>query len=119
MSKEQHTWDRKTLGLAFIIGLSLNASLAALFSSSVAFSIFPIIALVLAVQVLYSHYMEVPMAEGMGLLAIGSFFVGIFGYSTALRAINPDLGNNFIPLMFCVVIAVWMASKLMSQPKSA
>ncbi|STR42684.1 inner membrane protein [Klebsiella michiganensis] len=48
--------DRGTLLLALIAGLSINGTFAALFSSIVPFSIFPILSLVLTVFCLHQRY---------------------------------------------------------------
>ena len=48
--------DRGTLLLALIAGLSINGTFAALFSSIVPFSIFPILSLVLTVYCLHQRY---------------------------------------------------------------
>ena len=46
---KQANQDRGTLLLALVAGLSINGTFAALFSSIVPFSVFPIISLVLTV----------------------------------------------------------------------
>ena len=49
---KQANQDRGTLLLALVAGLSINGTFAALFSSIVPFSVFPIISLVLTVYCL-------------------------------------------------------------------
>ena len=46
---EQHRRDKGTLLLAFIVGLSVHGTFSALFNSAVHFSVFPVLALCLAV----------------------------------------------------------------------
>lgn len=48
--------DKGTLLLALIAGLSINGTFAALFSSIVPFSIFPVLSLLLTVYCLHQRY---------------------------------------------------------------
>ena len=52
---KQSGQDKGTLLLALIAGLSINGTFAAIFSSIVPFSIFPLIALVLTVYCLHQR----------------------------------------------------------------
>lgn len=104
--------DKGTLLLAFLTGLSLNGSFSALFSSIVPFSMFPIIALGLAVWGLHQRYLHTPMPEGMPSLAAAFFLLGILLYSALVRAEYPDIGSNFIPTVLMVVVVFWIANKL-------
>ena len=55
---KQANQDRGTLLLALVAGLSINGTFAALFSSIVPFSVFPIISLVLTVYFLHQRYLN-------------------------------------------------------------
>ncbi len=55
---KQANQDRGTLLLALVAGLSINGTFAALFSSIVPFSVFPIISLVLTVYCLHQRYLN-------------------------------------------------------------
>lgn len=55
---KQSGQDKGTLLLALIAGLSINGTFAAIFSSIVPFSIFPLIALVLTVYCLHQRYLN-------------------------------------------------------------
>lgn len=60
---KQANQDRGTLLLALVAGLSINGTFAALFSSIVPFSVFPIISLVLTVYCLHQRYLNRTMPE--------------------------------------------------------
>ncbi|SQB41732.1 Inner membrane protein yijD [Citrobacter koseri] len=62
---KQSGQDKGTLLLALVAGLSINGTFAALFSSIVPFSVFPIIALVLAVYCLHQRYQNRTMPVGL------------------------------------------------------
>ncbi|MCC3704410.1 YijD family membrane protein [Rouxiella badensis] len=109
---EQPRQDNGTLVLALIAGLSINGSFSALFSSVVAFSIFPIIALVLAVYCLHVRYQKSEMPFGIPKLAAACFVLGLLLYSTIVRAEYPQLGSNFLPSIICVVLVFWIAYRL-------
>ena len=55
--------------LALVAGLSINGTFAALFSSIVPFSVFPIISLVLTVYCLHQRYLNRTMPVGLPGLA--------------------------------------------------
>ena len=59
---KQANQDRGTLLLALVAGLSINGTFAALFSSIVPFSVFPIISLVLTVYCLHQRYLNRTMS---------------------------------------------------------
>jgi hypothetical protein len=61
--------DKGTLLLALIAGLSINGTFAALFSSIVPFSIFPILSLLLTVYCLHQRYQNRSMPVGLPGLA--------------------------------------------------
>ncbi len=61
---KQANQDRGTLLLALVAGLSINGTFAALFSSIVPFSVFPIISLVLTVYCLHQRYLNRTMPVG-------------------------------------------------------
>ena len=109
---EKLSRENGTLLLALIAGLSVNGSFAALFSSVVSFSAFPLIALVLAVYCLHQSYLNQPMPDGMPKLAAGCFLLGILGYSAIVRAEYPQIGSNFLPSIVCVVLVFWIGFQL-------
>lgn len=111
MTKEHVKTERKTLILALVSGVCGNALLAGLTVSQVAFSIFPVIALVLAVQALYQEYLRKPMPEGTPLMSLACFFVGAFGYSAFLRMLNPDMGSNYFAIIVSMSLLLWVAVK--------
>ncbi|MBG6240572.1 MAG: DUF1422 family protein [Candidatus Symbiopectobacterium sp. Dall1.0] len=80
MTKYPHQ-EKGTLVLALIAGLSVNGSFAALFSSIVPFSVFPLVALVLSVYCLHQRYLNIEMPEGIPLLAAACFLLGLLLYS--------------------------------------
>jgi hypothetical protein len=83
---KQSGQDKGTLLLALIAGLSINGTFAALFSSIVPFSIFPLIALVLTVYCLHQRYQNRTMPVGLPGLAAACFILGVLLYSTVVRA---------------------------------
>ncbi|KJF86361.1 YijD family membrane protein [Photobacterium phosphoreum] len=112
MEKQQLKAERKTLVLSIITGICGYGTLAVLFSSYVAFSIFPVLAFAMALYGLYQEYMRKPMAEGVPAIASACFFVGVFGYAAFLRAEYPDMGSNFIPLMITLALLFWVSYKM-------
>lgn len=70
---KQANQDRGTLLLALVAGLSINGTFAALFSSIVPFSVFPIISLVLTVYCLHQRYLNRTMPVGLPGLAAACF----------------------------------------------
>ncbi|MBS0849703.1 YijD family membrane protein [Citrobacter sp. JGM124] len=109
--------ERGTLVLALIAGVSINGSFAALFSGLVPFSIFPIIALVLAVYTLSQRYKDSTMAEGLPSLAVAWFVLGILLYSTFIRVVHPDIGSNFVPSILSVVLLFWIFARMRTRKK--
>lgn len=112
---EQSRRENGTLLLAFIAGLALNGSFAALFSSVVSFSVFPMIALVLAVYCLHQRYLHNVMPDGMPTLAAACFLLGILLYSAVVRAEYPQIGSNFLPSIICVILVFWIGIKLKAR----
>ncbi|MBD1558656.1 YijD family membrane protein [Vibrio sp. S9_S30] len=104
--------EKKTLLLALIAGMCSNALLSALTVSEVAFSVFPVIALVLAVQNLYQEYLRHPVSEDIPMVALACFFVGAFGYSAFLGAQYPESGSNFFSIIVTLLLLVWVGKKL-------
>ncbi|TKI03423.1 YijD family membrane protein [Martelella alba] len=104
--------EQGTLILALIAGLALNGSFAAIFSSVVPFSIFPLISLVLAVYSLHYHYQDRAMPEGFPSLAAASFLLGLLLYSAIIRAEYPVIGSNFVPAILAVILVFWIGRKL-------
>jgi pilus assembly protein TadC len=116
MSNEstQSTGDsaKKTLILAVIVGMCSNSLLSALTTSEISFSIFPLIALVLAVQMLYQNYLRNPVAEELPLIGLACFFVGAFGYSAFVKAQYPESGSNFFAIVVTMLLLLWVGKKL-------
>ncbi|MBA0189841.1 YijD family membrane protein [Pectobacterium odoriferum] len=104
--------EKGTLVLALVAGLSVNGAFAALFSSIVPFSIFPLIALVLSIYCLHQRYLHHSMPEGIPMLAAASFLLGLLIYSAIVRVEYPAIGSNFIPSILCVVLVFWIGLKL-------
>ncbi len=72
--------ERKTLILALVAGMCSDALLSWFTMSSVPFSLFALIALVLSAQMLYQEYLTHPVAEEVPLVGLACFFVGAFGH---------------------------------------
>ena len=115
---EQANQDNGTLVLSLIAGLSISGTFDALFSSVVAFSIFPIIALVLAVYCLHVRYHKGEMPKGLPGMAAACFLMGLLLYSTIVRAEYPELGSNFLPSLICVALVLWIGVKLKKRKSS-
>ncbi|KGA42521.1 YijD family membrane protein [Pectobacterium odoriferum] len=111
MTEKPHQ-EKGTLVLALVAGLSVNGAFAALFSSIVPFSIFPLIALVLSIYCLHQRYLHHSMLEGIPMLAAASFLLGLLIYSAIVRVEYPAIGSNFIPSILCVVLVFWIGLKL-------
>lgn len=116
---EKSCRENSSLLLALIAGLSINGSFAALFSSVVPFSIFPLITLVLAVYCLHQRYLSRPMPEGMPKLAAACFLLGILGYSAIVRVEYPQIGSNFLPSIVCVALVLWIGFQLKKRDSVA
>ncbi|CTV07066.1 YijD family membrane protein [Escherichia coli] len=116
---KQANQDRGTLLLALVAGLSINGTFAALFSSIVPFSVFPIISLVLTVYCLHQRYLNrtMPVAMPVGLpgLAAACFILGVLLYSTVVRAEYPDIGSNFFPAVLSVIMVFWIGAKMRNR----
>ncbi|HAH2143318.1 TPA: YijD family membrane protein [Escherichia coli] len=116
---KQANQDRGTLLLALVAGLSINGTFAALFSSIVPFSVFPIISLVLTVYCLHQRYLNRTMPVGLpvGLpgLAAACFILGVLLYSTVVRAEYPDIGSNFFPAVLSVIMVFWIGAKMRNR----
>ncbi|HHA1209437.1 TPA: YijD family membrane protein [Enterobacter hormaechei subsp. xiangfangensis] len=112
---KQSGQDKGTLLLALIAGLSINGTFAAVFSSIVPFSIFPIIALVLTVYCLHQRYLNRTMPVGLPGLAAACFILGVLLYSTVVRAEYQDIGSNFLPAVLSVALVFWIGSRMRSR----
>jgi hypothetical protein len=112
---KQSGQDKGTLLLALIAGLSINGTFAAIFSSIVPFSIFPLIALVLTVYCLHQRYLNRTMPVGLPGLAAACFILGVLLYSTVVRAEYPDIGSNFFPAVLSVALVFWIGSRMRSR----
>lgn len=107
----QHS-ERKTLLLAVVAGMCGNALLSSVTLSEVSFSIFPLIALVLAVQMLYQNYLSNPVAEEIPMIGLACFFVGAFGHSAFVKAQFPEVGSNFFAIMVTMLLLAWVGKKM-------
>ncbi|EOD79013.1 membrane protein [Grimontia sp. AD028] len=110
--EQNHQSERKFLLLAVVAGLCGSASLATLFVDSVAFSVFPIIAFILAVYCFYQQHVNQPLTEGTPLIAFACFLVGAFGYTAFVRMQVPELGGNFFPIIVTMLLVFWVAFKM-------
>lgn len=108
--------EKGTLLLALIAGLSVNGTFAALFSSVVPFSVFPIIALALTVYCLHQRYQDRTMPVGLPGLAAGCFILGVLVYSAVVRAEYPAIGSNFLPSVLAVILLFWIGYRLRNRP---
>ncbi|MGR6860124.1 YijD family membrane protein [Aliivibrio salmonicida] len=112
MTHENSRNERKTLALSVVTGLCLNAVWVGFTVTEVAFSIFPIIALVLAAQGLYQEYLRQPESEDTSLVAIACFFVGLFGHSAFVKAQYPEIGSNLFSIMVALGLLLWIGVKM-------
>ncbi|MGC8400301.1 YijD family membrane protein [Enterobacter mori] len=106
---KQSGQDKGTLLLALIAGLSINGTFAAIFSSIVPFSIFPLIALVLTVYCLHQRYLNRTMPVGLP----GWPLPALFWASCCIApwcAEYPDIGSNFLPAVLSVALVFWIGS---------
>ena len=93
----------------------INGTFAALFSSIVPFSVFPIISLVLTVYCLHQRYLNRTMPVGLPGLAAACFILGVLLYSTVVRAEYPDIGSNFFPAVLSVIMVFWIGAKMRNR----
>ena len=123
MSNENNTVnrgsERKTLVLAVVAGVCGDALLSWVTMSEVGFSIFPLIALVLAVQALYQEYLTNPVSEDIPLVGLACFFVGAFGHSAFVKAQYPDAGSNFFAIIIAMLLLARVGKKLGFISKTA
>ena len=112
---KQSVQDKGTLLLALIAGLSINGAFAAIFSSIVPFSVFPIISLVLTVYCLYQRYQNRTMPVGLPGLAAACFILGVLLYSTVVRAEYPAIGSNFLPAVLSVILVFWIGYRIRNR----
>lgn len=110
--------DKGTLLLALIAGLSINGTFAALFSSIVPFSIFPVLSLLLTVYCLHQRYQNRSMPVGLRLAA-ACFILGVLLYSTVVRAEYPDIGSNFFPAVLSVITVFWIGYRIRNRKDAA
>ncbi|HGF7239072.1 YijD family membrane protein [Vibrio paracholerae] len=105
--------ERKTLILALVAGMCTDALLSWLTMSSVPFSLFALIALlVLSAQMLYQEYLAHPVAEEVPLVGLACFFVGAFGHSAFIKAQYPQEGSNFFSIVIVLLLIFWIGRKL-------
>ncbi len=111
-SAQVASFSRKNLLLAVIAGMCGNALLSAITISSVPFSVFPLIALILSAQMLYQNYLQEPVSEDLPLVGLACFFVGAFGYSAYIKAQYPEVGSNFFAIIVTLLLLLWVGNKL-------
>ncbi len=104
--------NSKTLLLALISGMCGDALLSWLTISEVSFSIFPLIALILAVQMLYQDYLQRQPESEVPLVGIACFFVGAFGHSAFMKAQYPDSGSMMFSVIVVLGLLWWIGKKL-------
>ncbi|EGR0549557.1 YijD family membrane protein [Vibrio cholerae] len=104
--------ERKTLILALVAGMCSDDLLSWLTMSSVPFSLFALIALVLSAQMLYQEYLTHPVAEEVPLVGLACFFVGAFGHSAFIKAQYPQEGSNFFSIVIVLLLIFWIGRKL-------
>ena len=107
-----HNSERKTLFLAVIAGMCGNALLSSVTLNEISFSIFPLIALILAVQMLYQNYLANPVAEDIPMLGLACFFVGAFGHSAFIKAKYPEVGSNFFAIVVTLILLAWVGKRM-------
>ncbi|WP_070962939.1 YijD family membrane protein [Vibrio sonorensis] len=116
MSNENNTLhtgsEKKTLILALIAGMCSDSLLSWITMSEVSFSIFPVIALVLAVQSLYQEYLKNPVSEDIPLIGLACFFVGALGHSAFLKAQYPESGSSIFAIIVSLLLMLWVGKKL-------
>ncbi|NYY79630.1 hypothetical protein DMH17_02280 [Raoultella planticola] len=111
--------DKGTLLLALIAGLSINGTFAALFSSIVPFSIFPVLSLLLTVYCLHQRYQNRSMPVGLHCLAAACFILGVLLYSTVVRAEYPDIGSISSPAVLSVITVFWIGYRIRNRKDTA
>ena len=104
--------DTKVLVFSLIAGAGANATLAGLTLEQVSFSVFPILTCVLAFYCMLSEYQTRALEGDIPLLTGASFLVGALSYSVSIRVVFPEIGNNFFPLMVCMVIVFFIFHKM-------
>lgn len=114
---EHNRYEKSTLLLALVVGLSTHGTFSALFNSLVEFSIFPIITLILAVYCLHQRYLHHAMPMGLPKFVVGNFFLGLFAYAAILRVQHPEVGSNFIPATIIVALALWLYTSWKTRKK--
>ena len=104
--------ENKVLIFSLLAGASANATLAGLTLEQVSFSIFPIVACILAFYCMLDEYQSRSLDGVIPVLTGASFLVGALGYSVFIRVAFPEIGNNFLPLMVCMAIIFYMFHKM-------
>lgn len=105
---ERNCHEKGTLLLSFIIGVAVHGTFSTLFNSFVSFSIFPILALCLAVYCFHQRYLHHPIPEGLPKIVTGLFFLGLFAYNALLRVEHPEMGSNFFSSIIIVALVFWL-----------
>ncbi len=108
---------RKNLLLAVVAGMCSNALLSSMTVSAISFSIFPLIALLLSVQMLYQNYLREPVSEDLPLVGLACFFIGAFGYSAYTKVQYPEAGSNFFAIIVTLLLLLLVSNKLSAMSK--
>lgn len=111
--------DKGTLLLALIAGLSINGAFAALFSSIVPFSVFPILSLLLTVYCLHQRYQNRSMPVGLPGTAAAFYSRGAVVQHRRCDAEYPDIGSNFFPAVLSVAMVFWIGYKMRNRKDTA
>jgi hypothetical protein len=104
--------EKKNLIMAIVAGMCGDAILSWMTMNSVEFSIFPFIALALALHYLYQEYLRQPVSEDFPLIGLACFFVGAFGHSAFIKALYPGAGSNFFSILIALVLMLWVGKKI-------
>lgn len=104
--------EKPTLLFALLAGIAFGGSWCVLFSASVAFSIFPLLALALTIYCLLQRYQRYAMMDGMASLALGCFGLGLFGYAALVRTQYPQMGSNFLFVVISLALIFWLGVRL-------
>ncbi|MFM2486092.1 DUF1422 family protein [Celerinatantimonas yamalensis] len=102
----------QVMGLAALIGLSGHACLSMVTLTVVPLSVFPWLVLGLAAWLLYPCAINGDGIHYIPIYAAVCLVLGALLYSVILRVQHPELGSNFLPVLLCLAILIWLAVKL-------
>jgi hypothetical protein len=112
VNNKESVSNKKSLLLALVSGMSANALLSAISVPNFSFSIFPLICLILAIQMMYQLYLTKPLTDDFPMLGLGSFFIGFFGHSAFVKAQHPEVGTNFFSIIVTLLLLLWVGRRL-------